>query len=127
MINQILSIRGATTVTENTVEKIIERSVELIKEIVKKNGLSNNGDLEATDILISTTADLTAAYPAKAVRESGLLSNTPLFSMQEPTIDGALPMCIRFMVRVANYGGKIVPHHVYLHEAAKLRPDLAGK
>ena len=127
MINQILSIRGATTVTENTVEKITERSVELIKEIVEKNGLSNDGDLEATDILISTTTDLTAAYPAKAVRESGLLSNTPLFSMQEPAIDGALPMCIRFMVRVANYGEKTFPHHVYLHEAAKLRPDLAGK
>lgn len=126
MINQILSIRGATTVKENTVEAITERSVELIKEIVEKNGLRSNGDLEATDILISMTADLTAVYPAKAVRESGLL-NAPLFSMQEPVIKGALPMCIRFMIRVANYGEKITPHHVYLHEAAKLRPDLAGK
>lgn len=126
MVNQILSIRGATTVKENTVEAITERSVELIKEIVEKNGLNSNGNLEVTDILISTTADLTAAYPAKAVRESGLI-DAPLFSMQEPVIQGALPMCIRFMIRVANHGEKIVQHHVYLHEAAKLRPDLAGK
>lgn len=126
MINQVLSIRGATTVTENTAEAITIRSVELLKEIIERNGLNNNGDLEATDMLISTTADLTAAYPAKAVRESGLI-NAPLFSMQEPTIQGALPMCIRFMIRVSNYGERVEPRHVYLHEAKKLRPDLAGK
>lgn len=126
MINQVLSIRGATTVAENTVEAITIRSVELLKEIIERNGLNNNGDLEATDMLISTTADLTAAYPAKAVRESGLI-NAPLFSMQEPTIQGALPMCIRFMIRVSNYGERVEPRHVYLHEAKKLRPDLAGK
>lgn len=126
MINQIFSIRGATTVTENTTEAIAERSVELIKEIVERNGLNINGNLEATDILISTTADLTAAYPAKAVRESGLL-NAPLFSMQEPTIKGALSMCIRYMIRVANCGEKVEPRHVYLHEAKRLRPDLAEK
>ncbi len=126
MINQVLSIRGATTVAENTAEAITIRSVELLKEIIERNGLNNNGDLEATDMLISTTADLTAAYPAKAVRESGLI-NTSLFSMQEPTIQGALPMCIRFMIRVSNYGERVEPRHVYLHEAKKLRPDLAGK
>lgn len=126
MINQVLSIRGATTVAENTAEAITIRSVELLKEIIERNGLNNNGDLEATDMLISTTADLTAAYPAKAVRESGLI-NASLFSMQEPTIQGALPMCIRFMIRVSNYGERVEPRHVYLHEAKKLRPDLAGK
>ena len=39
MINQIFSIRGATTVTENTAEAIAERSVELIKAIADRNGL----------------------------------------------------------------------------------------
>ena len=126
MINQIFSIRGATTVTENTAKAIVERSVELIKEIVERNGLNINADLEATDILISTTEDLTAAYPAKAVRESGLI-NAPLFSIQEPTIKGALPMCIRYMIRIANYGERVEPRHVYLYEAKRLRPDLAEK
>lgn len=123
MINQIFSIRGATTVTENTAEAIAERSVELIKAIADRNGLYEKNDLEATDILISTTEDLTASYPAKAIRESCIV-RAPLFSMQEPAIDGALSKCIRLMVRVANYGERVEPRHVYLHEAAKLRPDL---
>lgn len=123
MINQILAIRGATTVNENTVEQIVERSVELIKEIVKRNKLEDNSTLETIDIFISTTKDLTATYSAKAVREYGLV-NAPLFSMLEPPINGSLPMCIRFMIHVANYGEKVEPQHVYLHEAKKLRPDL---
>lgn len=126
MVNQIFAIRGATTVAENTVEAITERSVELIREIAERNGLADNKNLVAFDIFISTTEDLTAAYPAKAIRESGLIS-APLFSMREPAIEGALPMCIRFMIHVANHGESVEPRHVYLHEATRLRPDLAEK
>ena len=125
MINQILSIRGATTVNDNTVEQITERSIELVKEIVKRNKLESNSILEVIDIFISTTEDLTAAYSAKAVRECRLI-DAPLFSMLEPPIVGALPMCIRFMIHVANYGERVEPQHVYLHEAKKLRPDLVN-
>ena len=92
-------------------------------QIADRNGLYEKNGLEATDILISTTEDLTASYPAKAIRESGIV-RAPLFSMREPAIDGALSKCIRLMVRVANYGERVEPRHVYLHEAAKLRPDL---
>lgn len=126
MINQIFSIRGATTVSSDTVEEITERSVELMREIVKRNGLDVNKELEITDYLISTTEDITAFYPARAIRESGVV-DAPIFSMREPSINGALGLCIRLMVRVANYGDRVEPRHVYLHGASNLRKDLSDK
>lgn len=123
MINQIFSIRGATTVDADTREEITLRSVELMREIVERNELDKNGSLEITDYIISTTDDITAFYPARAVRESGVV-NAPVFSMKEPCIKGALKYCIRFMVRVANSGERVEPKHVYLRGAANLRPDL---
>lgn len=126
MINQVFSIRGATTVDADTVSQITERSVELMREIVQRNGIDVNKDLEITDYLISTTDDITAFYPARAIRESGVV-DAPIFSMQEPTIKGALRLCVRLMVRVANSGEIVVPKHVYLYGASNLRKDLADK
>ena len=126
MINQIFSIRGATTVEENSVSQITERSVELMKEIVSRNNLSDNSCFEITDYIISTTEDITAFYPARAIRESGVV-NAPIFSAKEPSIDGALPLCIRVMVRVSNSGERVEPKHVYLHDAKNLRKDLIEK
>ena len=125
MINQVFSIRGATTVNENSVEQITERSVELMSEIVSRNNLTN-ADFEVTDYIISTTDDITAFYPARAIRESGVI-NAPVFSAKEPSIDGALPLCIRVMVRVSNSGERVDPKHVYLHNAVNLRKDLIEK
>ena len=124
MLNQVFSIRGATTVDADTEEQITLRSVELMTEIVKANSLTDNPDLEITDYMISTTEDITAFYPARAIRESKVV-DAPIFSMKEPSIKGALPLCIRIMVRVANYGEKKAPRHVYLHGAVNLRRDLA--
>ena len=123
MLNQVFSVRGATTVDGNTEKDITERSVELMGEIVKRNGLNENPDYEVTEYIISTTEDITAFYPARAIRESKII-DAPIFSVREPSITGALPLCIRIIVRVSNYGDKAVPKHVYLHGAAKLRPDI---
>ena len=123
MLNQVFSVRGATTVDGNTEKDITERSVELMAEIVKRNGLNENPDLGVTEYIISTTEDITAFYPARAIRESKII-DAPIFSVREPSITGALPLCIRIIVRVSNYGDKAAPKHVYLHGAAKLRPDI---
>ena len=69
---KVYAIRGAITVDENTEEAISSASVSLIKRIKEKNVFDS-----AVCILISTTADITAAYPAKAVRESGILPVRP--------------------------------------------------
>lgn len=124
MINQLLALRGATSVDSNLKEEIIARSVELVREMVARNGLDSNPDLEIVDCIISTTDDITAYYPARAVRESGLVS-APVFSVLEPEIDDAMPFCIRVLMHVTSSGRRVEAKHVYLHEAASLRPDLA--
>lgn len=126
MLNQVLSIRGATTIEENTQEQIESRSVELIAEIINKNGLDDKERFEVADCIITTTSDVTAFYPARAIRESGII-DTALFSALEPPIENSLKMCIRVMLRVNNYGEKTKPVHVYLHGAKNLRKDLTDK
>ena len=93
-----------------------------------KNCLNRiGGARKIVHIVFSTTDDLTAAYPATAVRLAGL-TDAPLFSCKEPAVDGALPLCIRALVLIAEYGGdETPPAHVYLHGAKKLRPDLTER
>jgi len=117
----LTAIRGATTIERDDEAAIAERSVELVKEIVAANKLVSDNVVSVT---ISTTADITAGYPAKAVRKSGLV-DAPLFSCLEPPIKGALPLCIRFMVLVEGMTKKHAKH-IYLHGAEVLRPDLAN-
>lgn len=122
MIRQIFSVRGATT-ADNTPESIQARSVELMREIIERNGLTQDG-LTVVHYIAGTTADLTAFYPARAIRESGL-TDAPVFSCLEPSIDGALTGCIRLLVEVSNATeADVTPKHVYLHGASNLRKDL---
>ena len=112
------AIRGAITANNNTVGDISAASVRLISELAARNNISS-----AVSILISSTKDITAVYPAKAIRESGII-DAPLFSCLEPDIDNALEMCIRIMVSINE---NIKPEHVYLEGAKILRPDLGEK
>lgn len=120
-MSEIMAIRGATTVERDCREEIEAKTTELIAEIVRRNNIGGNGK-RCVSVVISTTKDIHSWYPARAVRESGLLS-APLFSCEEPDIAGALPLCIRVMVTVSakEY---TEPNHVYLHGAVTLRPDL---
>ena len=120
MAKKIIAIRGATTVDSNVAGQIASKSVELVKAVVKENNLKPH---DIISITISSTADITAVYPAKAIRESGLLGDTPLFSCLEPPIDGALPLCIRVMLMCES---KSEAKHIYLHGAKALRPDIAN-
>lgn len=126
MVTQVFTIRGATT-AENTKESVYARSKELIKMIVDENGLGDKR-FNITSIICSSTADITAAYPAAAIREDGAVAGAPLFSCMEPDIDGGLPLCIRLLVSVSSAAAEQKQaKHVYLHGAAVLRPDLIKK
>lgn len=109
------AIRGAITVSRNTPEAITAATTELAAAITEKNGISS-----AVYVMISSTRDITAMYPATALRESGII-NAPLFSCAEPDIEGSLKMCVRFLVLCA---GNFEAKHVYLGEAKSLRKDL---
>ena len=122
MITQVFAIRGATT-ADNTKEQIDARTTELMAKIVAENSLDDKR-FHVASIICSSTADITAAYPAAAIRAQGY-TETPLFSCAEPPIQGALPLCIRLLVSVSSSAKEQVhPKHVYLHGAAGLRPDL---
>ena len=117
MTKKLVSIRGAVT-AQNSVDGISSAARRLVDKIYFKNGLT---DSDVVNITFSTTNDLTAFYPARAVRESG--RNVPFFSCVEPDIVGALKNCIRVMVTC--YSDKPV-YNVYLNGARSLRPDIAG-
>lgn len=111
------AIRGATTIKCDTAEEIKAAVKKLLSVIAEKNDLKD-GDIIC--IHLSNTADIRSYYPAKAAREAGFYS-APLFSAQEPEIDGSLPLCIRVMLLV---DADIKPVHVYLRGAATLRKDI---
>lgn len=113
-------IRGATTITADEPEEIRKAVKELLDQTVSRNGLHQD---EILSIVFSSTSDIHSYYPAKAAREAGY-SSSPLFSSQEPDIEGGLPLCIRVMLFVEK---NIEPHHVYLRGARVLRKDIATK
>ncbi|HON78330.1 MAG TPA: chorismate mutase [Spirochaetota bacterium] len=116
----VRGIRGATTVTENTRDEIIEKTKELLDVLVKKNNL-NIEDIASA--IFSVTDDVTAEFPAVAARKIGWLY-TPLFCTKEIPVPGSLNMCIRVLLHVNSTKKQEEMIHEYLYEARKLRPDL---
>lgn len=119
----VRAIRGATTAEANTKEAIFEASIELLSKIEEKNDLKNT---DAISIIFTVTSDLTAVFPAAAVRNMGI-TNVPLLDMAAPDIDGSLKRCIRVMIHINTDKTKDEIKHVYLRGASVLRPDLAEK
>lgn len=116
-MSELVSIRGAVT-AKNSIDGITEASRRLIDRIFFKNRLK---DEDVVNIVFSSTSDLTAFYPARAVRESGRA--VPFFSCAEPKIDGALEGCIRVMVTAYS---DVPVRNIYLNGARALRKDLCG-
>ncbi|QOR35812.1 chorismate mutase [Clostridium sp. 'deep sea'] len=113
------AIRGATTAVANSEQAILIATKEMITELINTNGI-NNEDL--ISMFFTTTRDLNAAFPARAVRELGI-TNVALMCAHEMNVVGSLPKCIRVMVHV-NKQNDFIPNYVYLGEAKTLRPDL---
>ena len=117
----VRGIRGATVAAENQVDAILSATQGLLDAI-----LSSNPSLLPEDIasvLFTVTEDLTAAYPARAARQFGW-SETPLMCAREIPVPGSLPRCIRILLHWNTDLPQSAIHHVYLGEAASLRPDL---
>lgn len=115
-----IAIRGATTVEENNSKSIISNTIELLKEIEKKNNLDKE---KVISILFSSTRDLNKEYPAKAARVIGY-KNAALMCFNEMEVLDNLKKCIRVMVLYDSSIGQNNVKHVYLKEAKNLRPDL---
>ncbi len=75
-------------------------------------------------MFISTTPDISSAFPAKALRELNGFSYVPVMCMKEMDVPNSLERCIRMMVHVNTQRGQMEIKHVYLEGATHLRSDM---
>ncbi|MBI2764638.1 MAG: chorismate mutase [Chloroflexi bacterium] len=118
----VRGIRGATTVSKNSKDDIIDAARELLTTMVEAN------DIDPEDVAsawFTTTIDLNAEFPAVAARQMGW-TFVPLMCGHEMGVPGSLPLCLRILLHVNTEKGIHDVHHVYLRGARALRPDLGS-
>ena len=120
MTTSVRAVRGATTVDHDTPEDIEELVVELLRQILERNGLDED---DIISILFTATDDIVSTFPATAARSMGL-GAVPLICARELAIVGSVPHCIRVMLHVTTTRARDDIHHVYLEGAQGLRDDL---
>jgi chorismate mutase len=113
-------IRGATQVSENTVEAIEDAVAEMCREICSRNRIEPS---EIVWGIFTVTNDLNADFPARAARAGGW-GSVPMICSQEIPVPGSMPRVIRVLLHVDSDGPR---NHVYLRGAEALRPDLHRK
>lgn len=114
-------VRGAVSVPHDDKETIWRCTTEMVRAAMERNGIQAS-DIAA--ILFSITPDITAAFPATAARQMGL-DRVPLLDFASPAIAGAMTRVIRMMILWNTSVSQDRIQHVYLGEAARLRPDLS--
>lgn len=117
---RVRAIRGATTVSENSVEAIREAMTELLDELEKRNHLDPNDIISA---IFSVTRDLDAVFPAAIARKRRGWENVALLDVQHMNVPGDLDRCIRFLIHVNLPYPHVNIYHPYLRKAQNLRPD----
>jgi chorismate mutase len=112
-------VRGATSCEENAAESILKATRELLALMIRQNGIQAE---DVSSVIFSTTTDLNAVFPALAARQLGWW-DVALMCVNELDVPGSLRKCIRILLHwnTNKTPDKIV--HVYIKEAAKLRPD----
>ena len=112
-------VRGATTVSENSKDAILEATREMLYIIIRANQMHPD---DVASAYFTTTADLNATYPALAARQLGWYE-VALLCGHEMQVPGGLDRCIRVLIHwnTSRRSRDIV--HVYLREAKTLRPD----
>lgn len=117
----IRGVRGATTVTEDSNEQVLQETARLVKEMIKANDIEPD---RIASVIISTTTDISSAFPARAVRSMEGWTYVPVMCTHEMNVPGALEKCIRLLMHVNTEKGQQDIQHIYLNDATQLRPDL---
>lgn len=118
----IRGVRGAVKVKANTRGAILEAASELLQALLSRNEMDSE---MISCIFMTTTPDVTAEFPAYAVRENGF-THVPVICSVEIAVPTAMQSLIRVLILWETEKKQTEIEHVYLGEAAKLRPDLAG-
>ena len=119
MVSTLRGLRGATTAAANTSEAILDATAELLRALQRANGFVPE-DVESA--IFTSSSDLTADYPARAARQLGW-TEVPLLGAQEVAVPNGLPRCIRVLLHFYTRKAQRELKHMYLRDAAKLRPD----
>lgn len=120
-IHMIRGVRGAITVKENNEAEVIQATGILLKKMIEENSIEPE---TVASVFISVTEDITAAFPAKAMRQMEGWTYVPVMCMQEIPVPSSLAKCIRVMMHVNTNQSQEEIVHIYLEGATVLRPDL---
>lgn len=114
-------VRGATTVEENSRDEILKATRQMLGLMIRRNGIESS---DLASALFTVTSDIDAEFPALAARQLGWLE-VPLLCGYEIRVQDSLPLCIRVLLHWNTEKAQEDVHHVYIHKAVKLRPDLS--
>ncbi|WP_251554165.1 chorismate mutase [Neobacillus muris] len=117
----IRGVRGATTICSNTEAEILAATEELLGNMIDANCIQPEA---VASVFISTTEDITAAFPAKALRNFAGWTYVPVMCMREIPVENSIKKCIRIMLHLNTSLTQAEIHHIYLNGAKALRPDL---
>ena len=119
----IRGIRGATTVTADEPDLILQATRELLEEILTENKGMQPEDVASA--IFTVTDDLVSTFPAQGARQMGW-GLVPMLCAREIPVPNSLPRVIRVLVHWNTDLPQNEITHVYLREAVKLRPDLVA-
>jgi len=114
-------VRGATTVTENSREAILNATRQMLALLIRRNQIKSE---DIASAIFTVTKDLNAEFPALAARQLGWLE-VPLLCGYEIEVPGSLPLCVRVLVHWNTELSQSDIQHIYIHDAVRLRPDLS--
>ena len=119
----IRGIRGATTVSADEPDLILEATRELLEAILGANESMKPEDVGSA--LFTVTDDLASTFPAQAARQMGW-GLVPMMCAREIPVPGSLRRVICVLVHWNTDMSQNEITHVYLRDAVKLRPDLVA-
>jgi chorismate mutase len=119
----IRGIRGATTVSADETDLILEATRELLEAILDLNSGMKPEDVGSA--IFTVTDDLVSTFPAEAARRMGW-SMVPMMCAREIPVPGSLRRVIRVLVHWNTEIQQNEITHVYLRDAVRLRPDLVA-
>lgn len=122
-VPSVRAIRGATSVPDDTPEEMAVAVRELLAALRHENALRHD---EVISAIFTVTPDLVSAFPAEAARGAGW-DHVPLLCTTEIPVPDGLPRCLRVLLHVERHWNGARARHIYLREAARLRPDLSVK
>jgi chorismate mutase len=120
MTQRMQALRGATTAAANSRTEIVTATGELLREMLARNSVAPR---DVVSIVFTSTADLTAEFPAAAARDLGF-ADVPLLCAAEIAVPGALERCVRILMHLYTDRARGELEPVYLHAARSLRTDL---